>query len=205
MANPIMMNVLIIFRHKYSLVRHNRFSTLFFSMKIAESGKIVVVSCIIDFKDIQVWLRQFSLNLNAYKVMMVFFKIWPENLKKTIITLKALRFKLNCLNQTCISLKSIMQLTKTIFPDSAIFFEKKRVENRLWRKSEYLWRKKNIWFMMTLPGSESNRHLLSRQVSLLTAAAQAGIHPQAPGKGLISEIRLYVPIRGKPRVPGPSQ
>ncbi len=35
-----------------------------------------------------------------------------------------------------------MQLTKTIFPDSAIFIEKKRVENRLWRKSEFLWRKK---------------------------------------------------------------
>ena len=64
--------------------------------------------------------------------------------KKTIITLQALRFKLNCLNQTCISLKSIMQLTKTIFPDSAIFIEKKRVENRLWRKSEFSWRKKNM-------------------------------------------------------------
>jgi hypothetical protein len=69
--------------------------------------------------------------------MMVFFKIWPENSKKTIITLQALRFKLNCLNQTYISLKSIMQLTKTIFPDSAIFIAKKRVENRFWRK---LWR-----------------------------------------------------------------
>ncbi len=42
------------FRHKNSLFRHNRFSTIFFSMKIAESGKIVRVSCIIDFKDIQV-------------------------------------------------------------------------------------------------------------------------------------------------------
>jgi hypothetical protein len=58
--------------------------------------------------------------------------------------LQALRFKLNCLNQTCISLKSITQFTRTIFPDSAIFIEKKRVENRLWRKSEFLWRKKNI-------------------------------------------------------------
>jgi hypothetical protein len=47
-------NVLIFFRHRNSFFRHNRFSTLFFSMKIAESGKIVLVSCIIDFKDIQV-------------------------------------------------------------------------------------------------------------------------------------------------------
>jgi hypothetical protein len=31
--------------------------------------------------------------------MMVFFKIWSKNFKKTIITLQALRFKLNCLNQ----------------------------------------------------------------------------------------------------------
>jgi hypothetical protein len=30
-----------------------------------------------------------------------------------------------------------MQLTKTIFPDSVIFIEKKRVENRLWRKSAF--------------------------------------------------------------------
>jgi hypothetical protein len=62
---------------------HNRFSTLFFSQKI------VLVSCIIDLKDIQVWLRQFSLNLNVCKVMMVFFKIWPDKIKKVIIPLQA--------------------------------------------------------------------------------------------------------------------
>ena len=56
---------------------------------------------------------------------MVFFKIWPENIKKAFITLQELTFKLNCLNQTCISLKSIMQLTTTFFSDSAIFIEKK--------------------------------------------------------------------------------
>ncbi len=118
------------FGHKNSLFGHNRFSTLFFSMKIAESEKIVLASCIIEFKDIQVWLRHFSLNLNACRVMTVFFKIWPENLKKTVITLQALRFKLKCLNQTCISLNWIMQLARPIFSDSAIFMEKKRVENR---------------------------------------------------------------------------
>ena len=53
-------------------------------------------------------------------------------LKKTIITLQVLIFKLNMLNQTCISPKSIMQHTKTIFSDSAIFIEKNRRENRLW-------------------------------------------------------------------------
>ena len=71
-----------------------------------------------------------------------------EILKKIIITLQALRFKLkwqlNSLNQTCISSKSIMQLIKTIFPDSVIFIEKKRVEKWLWAKSEFLWAKKNI-------------------------------------------------------------
>jgi hypothetical protein len=74
--------------------------------------------------------------------MMDFLKFSGEISKKSIITLQALRFKLNCLNQTCISSKSIMQLTKTIFHDSAIFIEEKWVENRLWRKSEFLWRKK---------------------------------------------------------------
>ena len=38
-------------------------------MKIADIGTIVLVSCIIEPKDMQVWLRQFSLILNAYKVM----------------------------------------------------------------------------------------------------------------------------------------
>jgi hypothetical protein len=52
-AMPTSTHDIFFFRHKNSLFRHNRFSTLFFSMKIAESGKIVLVSCIIDFKDIQ--------------------------------------------------------------------------------------------------------------------------------------------------------
>ncbi len=60
------------------LFRHNRFYTLFFSMKMVESGKIVFVSCIIDFKEVQVWWKVFTLNLNTYGVMMGFFKIWPE-------------------------------------------------------------------------------------------------------------------------------
>ena len=76
--------------------------------------------------------------------MMGFLKFSGQILKKTIITLQALRFKLKCLNQTCLSLKSIVQRIMTIFPDSASFVEKKRLENRLWRKSEFLWRKKNI-------------------------------------------------------------
>jgi hypothetical protein len=45
-----------------------------------------------------------------------------------------------------------MQLTKTIFPNSAIFIEKKRVENRLWRKSEFFWRKKIKISHRTLKG-----------------------------------------------------
>ena len=36
-------------------------------MKMAESKKLVLVSCVIDFDDMQVCLRQFSLNLNAWK------------------------------------------------------------------------------------------------------------------------------------------
>ena len=35
-----------------------------------------------------------------------------------------------------------MQLTKTIFPDLAIFIEKKTVEIWLWAKNEFLWAKK---------------------------------------------------------------
>ncbi len=53
-------------------------------MRVAESGNLVLASCIIDFKDKQVGSRQFSLNLNAYKVMMVFSQIWPEKVQKKI-------------------------------------------------------------------------------------------------------------------------
>ena len=74
-------------------------------MKKTESGKIVLVIWIISLLD---FLRlKFELDLQAW------------------------RFKLNSLSQACISSKSTMQLTRTIFPDSVIFIEKKRVENRL--------------------------------------------------------------------------
>ena len=41
------------FPDKNALFPHNRFSTHFFSMKMAELGENVLVSCIIDFDDIQ--------------------------------------------------------------------------------------------------------------------------------------------------------
>ena len=62
-------------------------------------------------------------------------QIW----KKSVINLQALRLKLKRLDQTFISSKSKIQLTKTIFSDSDIFIEKKTLENRLWAKSELLW------------------------------------------------------------------
>ena len=43
---------LIIFPNKNLIFSHNRFSTLLFSMKMAELGKVVSVSWIIDFEDI---------------------------------------------------------------------------------------------------------------------------------------------------------
>ena len=109
-------------------------------MKMAESENIVLVSCIIDFEDMQVLLRLFSLSLNACKIMMVFFKFWPGNIKKASISLAGI----NILNETCISSKSMMQHSKTHFSDSAIFIEKKTVEIRLWAKSEFSWAKKII-------------------------------------------------------------
>ena len=45
---------LIFFCPQNSLFAHNRFSTLFIPMEMPESEKIVLVSCIIDFDDIQV-------------------------------------------------------------------------------------------------------------------------------------------------------
>ena len=64
--------------------------------------------------------------------------------KKVIITLQTLRIRQKRLNQTCTSSKSIMQVTRTIFPDSANFIEKKRVEVEIVGKSAYLWEKKIV-------------------------------------------------------------
>ena len=89
--------------HKNAFFPHNRFSTHFFSMKMAELGKNVLVSCIIDFDEIQLWLRQFCLNLNIYKVMAIFFKFWLKKIRKTVIILQILRFKQNFLSQSWIS------------------------------------------------------------------------------------------------------
>ena len=44
-----------------------------------------------------------------------------------------------------------MQLSKTIFSDSAIFLEKETVENQLWAKSKFLWAK-FVLFMLAGDG-----------------------------------------------------
>ena len=119
--------------------------SIFYPLFLNEDGRIkenVLVSCIIDFDDIQLCLRQFCLNLNICKVMTIFFKFWPKKIRKTVITLQILKFKQNGLSQSWISSKSIMQLTKTIFQNSAIFIEKKCIENRLWGKSAFFWGKR---------------------------------------------------------------
>ena len=84
--------------HKNSLFAYSEFSTLFFSRKMAESEKNVLVNCIIDFDNIQVWLRRYCLNLNACKDVKAFLRFSGQILKKTIITFLAMRFKLNSRN-----------------------------------------------------------------------------------------------------------
>ena len=91
---------MIHFFYKNPLFFENRYSTHFFSMKMAELGKAVLESCIIDFDDIQLCLRQFCLNLNICKIMTDFFKFWPKKIRHTVITLQILRFKQNCLSQS---------------------------------------------------------------------------------------------------------
>ena len=81
------------------------FLPIFFPMKMAELGKNVLRSCIVDFGDNQLCLRQFCslnfcLNLNICKVMTIFFKFWPKKIRKTVITLQILRFKQSCLSQS---------------------------------------------------------------------------------------------------------
>jgi hypothetical protein len=51
MKQQLLRDDAFVLRHRNALFRHNRFLTLFFSMKAAESGKIVLRSCIIDFNE----------------------------------------------------------------------------------------------------------------------------------------------------------
>ena len=84
--------------------------------------------------------------------------------------MQALTLKLNSLKESCTSLKSIVQLTKTIFPGSAIFIEKKTVENQLWAKSEFLGPKQ---FIITY----SRSHLTMQQPLPLTLPWAKGLSP----------------------------
>jgi hypothetical protein len=131
---------IFLFRDKIPLFRHNRFSTLFFSMKVAESGSLSKLLC--RFQRYTSFIMTVQLESQCLQNYDVLLEIFRPNFLRRPSSLQALRFKLNCLNQACISLKSTMQLTKTSFPDSAALIEKKRVKNRLWRKSKFLWRKK---------------------------------------------------------------
>ena len=111
---------------------------------MTESGKVVLQYCIIEFDEKQVWLIAFVVILNPCKVIMCLFKFWPKKDQKVIITLQGLRIKTNVINQTCFSLKSMMQYCKTTFPDSVIFNEKNLVENRSQWKMRFSWGKL-IW------------------------------------------------------------
>jgi len=63
-----------------------------------------------------------------------FVQFLGQFFQKVIITLQKMRIKTNLINQTCFSLKSMMQYSKTTFSESAIFSEKNLVENRVWPK-----------------------------------------------------------------------
>ena len=79
------------------------------------------------------------------QIMTVFLIFIGQILEKIVITLQLLRFKQKCLRQRWISSKSIMQLTKTFPPNSAIFIEKKWVEKSIvWKKCEFLWGEGNV-------------------------------------------------------------
>jgi hypothetical protein len=59
---------------------HNfRFATVFFFMKIAESKKLVLGRCVIDFDEIKVWLMISSWRLNICKVYYILLEIFRAN------------------------------------------------------------------------------------------------------------------------------
>jgi hypothetical protein len=69
--------------------------------------------------------------------MMGFFEIWPEKNQELHHNSVGIEIQAEHAESILYLLKSIMQLTETIFSDSVIFIVKKREENRLWRKSAF--------------------------------------------------------------------
>ena len=76
-----------------------------------------------------------------------------------------------------------MQLAMTIFSDYATFIEKKRVENRLWPKSEFSWPKKIKSSVLlcdgldALPCSPTIWGLGNVEFSSRTAAEKGPVNP----------------------------
>ena len=79
-----------------------------------------------------------------------------------------------------------MQLTETIFQNSALFVEKKWVENRLWGKSAFLW------------GKRIDSSLLSPLSSAVTGHAPARARVPHANKARADVYARADKARGKP-------
>ena len=108
--------------------------------KAAESGKINVASCMVDFEDIQFWIWQVILNLIACKVLTVFLIFFTPKFEEDCQ--KFPEFKIQ--DEQSWSNLYFFEIenanAKMIFSGSANFqhINKPRVENRLWGKGEFL-------------------------------------------------------------------
>ncbi len=112
---------------------------------------IVLVGCIIDFKDVQVWLRVSSLNFNSYKVIKVFLiffqaKFWitSTQFRRHWDSSRTLLNKLVHLwNRICSLLRWFSWFCHLHWEKEGIklILAKKRI---LWRKVEKRWRKIKI-------------------------------------------------------------
>ena len=74
-----------------------------------------------------------------------------------------------------------MQLSKTIFSDSAIFIEKETVENQLWAKSKFLWAK-FVLFMLAGDGELGGTNHLPPERPGLQSVIYSDLQP--PGADL---------------------
>ena len=64
---------------------------------------------------------------------------------KIVITLQAFIFKVHGLSQTCITSKSIMQVTETLSPDPVIFIEKEIRKSDMGEKVNFGGKKMYYW------------------------------------------------------------
>ncbi len=136
---PSTVYTVVLFCHNHSLFRQNRCSTLFFSMEVVESGKIVhcwFQRCISLIKTVQLETHCLQSCDCLLQIFSCKYQREPSKLCRHWDSSGIYLWKQQLWQHSLLRRFSLILLRSSL--------QKKRVENWFWRKSKFLWRKKLI-------------------------------------------------------------